>query len=80
VIVGFTAPRRSRKYLGALGIALRDGKQWRYSGHVGTGWTDARCCRTVERVQLRGSRTRDALVDLAQGKLFRTRQKYNRGV
>lgn len=41
VIVGFTAPRRSRKYFGALVIALRDGKQWRYAGHVGTGFSEA---------------------------------------
>jgi len=41
VIVGFTAPRRSRQYFGALVIALRDGKQWRYAGHVGTGFTHA---------------------------------------
>jgi bifunctional non-homologous end joining protein LigD len=41
VIVGFTAPRGSRKYFGALVIALRDGKQWRYAGHVGTGFSHA---------------------------------------
>jgi bifunctional non-homologous end joining protein LigD len=41
VLVGFTAPRRSRKYFGALTIALRDGKQWRYAGHVGTGFSHA---------------------------------------
>jgi bifunctional non-homologous end joining protein LigD len=41
VIVGFTAPRRSRKYFGALVIALRDGPQWRYVGHVGTDFSHA---------------------------------------
>ena len=41
VIVGFTAPRRSRKYFGALVIALRDGKRWHYAGHVGTGFSNA---------------------------------------
>jgi bifunctional non-homologous end joining protein LigD len=41
VIVGFTAPRRSRKYFGALVIALRDGPQCRYAGHVGTGFSHA---------------------------------------
>lgn len=41
VIVGFTAPRRSRKYFGALVIALRDDKRWRYAGHVGTGFSHA---------------------------------------
>jgi bifunctional non-homologous end joining protein LigD len=41
VIVGFTAPRRSRPYFGALVLALRDGKGWRYIGHVGTGFSHA---------------------------------------
>ena len=35
----FTAPRRSRKYFGALVIA--HGPQWRYAGHVGTGFSHA---------------------------------------
>ena len=41
VIAGFTAPRRSRLHFGALVIALRDGKVWRYIGHVGTGFSHA---------------------------------------
>jgi bifunctional non-homologous end joining protein LigD len=41
VIAGFTAPRRSRPYLGALVIALWEGNGWRYAGHVGTGFTHA---------------------------------------
>jgi bifunctional non-homologous end joining protein LigD len=41
VIVGFTAPRRSRPYLGALVLAVRDGGEWRYIGHVGTGFSHA---------------------------------------
>jgi bifunctional non-homologous end joining protein LigD len=41
VIVGFTAPRRSRPYFGALVLAVRDGKAWRYIGHVGTGFSHA---------------------------------------
>ena len=39
VIVGFTAPRRSRPHFGALVLALRDGRGWRYIGHVGTGFS-----------------------------------------
>jgi bifunctional non-homologous end joining protein LigD len=39
VIAGFTAPRRSRPYFGALVLALGDGKAWRYIGHVGTGFS-----------------------------------------
>jgi bifunctional non-homologous end joining protein LigD len=41
VIVGFTAPRRSRPYFGALVLAVRDGERWRYIGHVGTGFSHA---------------------------------------
>ena len=41
VIAGFTAPRRSRPYFGALVLAVRDGKKWRYIGHVGTGFSHA---------------------------------------
>jgi len=41
VIVGFTTPRRSRPYFGALVLAVRDGKAWRYIGHVGTGFSQA---------------------------------------
>jgi len=39
VIAGFTAPRRSRPHFGALVLALRDGRGWRYIGHVGTGFS-----------------------------------------
>jgi bifunctional non-homologous end joining protein LigD len=38
VIVGFTAPRRSRKYFGALVLAVRDGNKWKYAGRAGTGF------------------------------------------
>ncbi len=41
VIAGFTAPRRSRPYFGALVLAVREGKVWRYIGHVGTGFSHA---------------------------------------
>src|SRR6185312_10626746 len=39
VIAGFTAPRRTRPFLGALTLALREGDSWRYIGHVGTGFS-----------------------------------------
>ena len=39
VIVGFTAPRRSRPHFGSLVMAVRDGGTWRYVGHVGTGFS-----------------------------------------
>jgi len=38
VIVGFTAPRRSRQYFGSLVLAVRQDKQWRYVGRAGTGF------------------------------------------
>ena len=39
VIVGFTAPRRTRPYFGALTLAVREKNVWRYIGHVGTGFS-----------------------------------------
>jgi bifunctional non-homologous end joining protein LigD len=41
VIVGFTAPKRTRLRFGALVLAVREGKDWRYVGHVGTGFSHA---------------------------------------
>jgi bifunctional non-homologous end joining protein LigD len=41
VIVGYTAPRRSRKYFGAVVLAVREFSQWRYVGHAGTGFDEA---------------------------------------
>ena len=39
VIAGFTAPRRTRPYFGALTLAVREDGAWRYIGHVGTGFS-----------------------------------------
>jgi bifunctional non-homologous end joining protein LigD len=39
VITGFTPPRRTRPYFGALTLAVREGKEWRFIGHVGTGFS-----------------------------------------
>jgi len=39
VIAGFTAPRRTRPFFGALVLAIRDADAWRYIGHVGTGFS-----------------------------------------
>src|SRR3979490_111381 len=41
VIAGFTAPRRTRPFFGALVLALREGNEWRFIGHVGTGFSHA---------------------------------------
>jgi len=37
-IVGYTDPRGSRRHFGSLLLALREGRGWRYIGHVGTGF------------------------------------------
>jgi bifunctional non-homologous end joining protein LigD len=39
VIAGFTAPRSTRPCFGALVLALRQGKEWRFIGHVGAGFS-----------------------------------------
>jgi bifunctional non-homologous end joining protein LigD len=39
VIAGFTAPRRTRPFFGALTLAVREDGAWRYIGHVGTGFS-----------------------------------------
>jgi bifunctional non-homologous end joining protein LigD len=39
VIAGFTAPRRTRPFFGALVLAVREKNRWRYIGHVGTGFS-----------------------------------------
>jgi bifunctional non-homologous end joining protein LigD len=39
VIAGFTAPRRTRPCFGALVPAVREGKDWRFIGHVGAGFS-----------------------------------------
>ncbi|MEA2884727.1 MAG: bifunctional non-ous end joining protein LigD [Bradyrhizobium sp.] len=39
VIAGFTAPRRTRPFFGALVLAVRDRNGWQYIGHVGTGFS-----------------------------------------
>jgi bifunctional non-homologous end joining protein LigD len=38
VIVGFTAPKGSRRWFGSLLLAVRDGSTWRYVGRAGTGF------------------------------------------
>jgi len=38
IIAGFTKPRGSRKYLGALVLGVREGSRLRYIGHTGSGF------------------------------------------
>jgi len=40
VIAGYTAPRNSRKYFGALVLGAYKNKQLKYIGHTGTGFSD----------------------------------------
>jgi bifunctional non-homologous end joining protein LigD len=53
VIVGYTEPRRSRKYFGSLVLAVRDKaeKCWVYAGHVGTGFDQAALKSLYETMQ-----------------------------
>jgi bifunctional non-homologous end joining protein LigD len=39
VVAGFTAPKRTRPFFGALVLAVREDDTWRYIGHVGTGFS-----------------------------------------
>jgi bifunctional non-homologous end joining protein LigD len=41
VVAGWTEPRRSRKYFGALVLGLYDGKNLKFIGSVGTGFPEA---------------------------------------
>jgi bifunctional non-homologous end joining protein LigD len=38
IVVGYTEPRNSRKYFGALILAEYEGKELKYIGHTGTGF------------------------------------------
>ncbi len=40
IICGYTAPRSSRKYFGALILGIHEGKKIKYMGHAGTGFTE----------------------------------------
>ena len=39
VIVGFTAPRGSRRFFGSLLLAVRENREWVYVGRAGSGFT-----------------------------------------
>jgi bifunctional non-homologous end joining protein LigD len=41
VIAGYTAPRKTRPFFGTLVFAIREGDEWTYIGHVGTGFGHA---------------------------------------
>lgn len=41
VIAGYTAPRGSREYFGALILGMYENNKLKYIGHTGTGFTSA---------------------------------------
>ena len=41
IITGYTQPTGSRKYFGALVLALKDKKDLKYAGHTGSGFSEA---------------------------------------
>jgi bifunctional non-homologous end joining protein LigD len=41
IIAGYTAPKGSRNYFGALLLGIRSGKQLKYIGHTGTGFSES---------------------------------------
>lgn len=49
VIAGFTAPRRTRPFFGALVLAVREAGAWRYIGRVGAGFSH----KTLEQLHAR---------------------------
>lgn len=51
VIVGYTTPRRSRKYFGSLVLVVREGAKWCYVGHAGTGFDFASLKEIYTRLQ-----------------------------
>ncbi|HET9931947.1 MAG TPA: DNA ligase D, partial [Polyangiaceae bacterium] len=51
VVVGYTDPRGSRSGLGALLLAARDGKELRYSGRVGTGFSQKSLADLVKKLK-----------------------------
>jgi bifunctional non-homologous end joining protein LigD len=41
IITGFTKPNGSRKYFGALVLAIRSGDKLKYAGHTGSGFSES---------------------------------------
>lgn len=51
VIAGFTQPRNSRKFFGALVLGMYNGDQLEYIGHTGTGFNDKTLKELHEKMQ-----------------------------
>jgi len=52
VVGGFTEPAGSRSHLGALLVGVREGKELRYAGKVGTGFTQTSLAQLAKRLKL----------------------------
>jgi bifunctional non-homologous end joining protein LigD len=50
VIVGYTPPKGQRSGVGALLLAVREGKQYRFAGKVGTGFSHASLAELARRL------------------------------
>ncbi|MES2514311.1 MAG: DNA ligase D [Bacteroidota bacterium] len=51
IIAGFTEPAGSRKYFGALVLAVKQGKELKYVGHTGSGFDQAKLKELYELLQ-----------------------------
>jgi bifunctional non-homologous end joining protein LigD len=51
IIAGYTAPRNSRSYFGALILAIRENNKLKYIGHTGTGFTNRVLKDVYEKMQ-----------------------------
>lgn len=51
IIVGFTEPTGSRKYFGALVLALKKGNELIYAGHTGTGFDASKLKEVYEKLK-----------------------------
>lgn len=51
IVIGWTAPRRTRQYFGALVLGLYGGKELKFIGSVGTGFTQQTQERILKQLQ-----------------------------
>ncbi|MHA4845946.1 non-homologous end-joining DNA ligase [Flavitalea antarctica] len=51
VIAGYTSPQGSRQHFGALILAVRKNKGWKYIGHTGTGFTHKILAEVYQKLQ-----------------------------
>ena len=71
-VVGYTAPKGSRVGIGALLLAVPEGRGWRYVGRLGTGFSDALLLQLAKQLG-EGQREPTAHADVADAELRRAR-------